>query len=232
VNGYFELVAEQSKELVSSPENYQALLQFYPEAEAPSAEELTGLVTRSVQLFCKVAKLCLPSIFALSCMLYGFITVACFSVVARTFKINVFVSIMDNFWTYRPGAVTSAVYDILFFGVVIGMFLPFSQNVSAMLINLLIITTPMMCLSGLRGISGFLEKKIKSKSVSIIITAIIVVALFMIVGIVSTLVIASVGVLYISARNREERLILPVKYASDMELYKKLYASDKDNSAE
>ena len=229
VNGYFSAVVEKTKELASSEEGYKMLTMFYPADKVPAQEEAVKMLTESVQITCDAIKLCLPSIFALSCMLYGFITVICFSVVAKTFKINVFVSIMDSFWTYRPSSVTAVVYDILFFALILGMFLPFSQNASAMIINLLIIITPIMSISGFRGIYSFFRKKTQNKPLSVIITAAITLVLLMVLGVVTALVLASVGVHYVTARKREEAILFPVKYASDRELYEKLYADKKDS---
>ena len=138
---------------------------------------------------------------------------------------------MDQNWTYRPSAVSCAVYDIVFFVFILSMFLPFSESITVTVMNLLFVLTPLMFISGMRGIYTMLNKRMKNQSKAVIITAIIFLVATAITGSLAFLIIGSVGVSFVSARNREERFVVPVKYASDITYLKKL-SEDTENKQE
>ena len=54
----------------------------------------------------------------------------------------------------------------------------------------------------------------------------------MIVGGFAFLILGSVGVTFVTARNREERLLVPVKYASDLALLRKMSGKDNTENSE
>ncbi len=229
IDEYFALVSKQSVELVSSEEGYTLFSMFTSATEqAPTKEEMIKLIKESVETTSLAIKSCLPAIFVLSCMIYGFITVAFFSVVARVFKIDVFVSIMDNFWTYRPSIITANVYDLLFIALVIGMFVKLPQNISATVINLLLILTPLMCLSGIKGIYTFFKKKTKNALAAGVITGAIILVASTFTGAFLPLILGSVGIFFITIRNREEKVLLPIKYAQDRILYQQILEQNQN----
>jgi uncharacterized spore protein YtfJ len=79
-----------------------------------------------------------------------------------------------------------------------------------------------MYISGIRGIYTMLIKKNKTRVKSKLITAIIVIAATMILSGVAFLIIDSAGVTFITTRNREEKIAIPLVYASDLQLLNKL----------
>lgn len=228
IDKFFESIVNQSVAISQSPEGLEMFRSLAVSGKELTDAEITELVKDSVELSVSVIKPLLPSFYIFSCMLYGFVSVAVFSLFAKHFKINVFVCIMDESWTYRPSFISTAVYDIVFFVFILSMFISFPQNISVTVMNLLFVLTPLMCLSGIRGIYTMLSRKIKNKAHSIIITAVILVAASMILGGFAFLILGSVGVTFVTARNREERLLVPVKYASDLALLRKM--SGKDNT--
>ena len=232
IDQYFELLLRQSTDASIIDANYEMFSAFGMTEQFPTKEAFTDTVTTYVMTLLEAIKTCLPGIFALTCMFFGFFSVAVFSVVARIFRINVFVSIMDNSWTYRPGIITANVYDLLFIAVVVGMFVPYPKTLSAALVNMLLILTPIMCLSGIKGIYEFLLKKIHSKIVALLIAALIVFAISMFTGAFVFFILASAGIFFISAKNREEKERFPEKYIADRELFIKLYGNENNNDKE
>lgn len=231
IDEYFNLILNQTVKAASSDEGYETLKALGLSEQLPSKEEFVKYVTTYVGTVLQAVKMCIPSIFAITCMIYGFVTVAVFSVVAKVFRINVFVSIMDNFWTYRPGVITANVYDILFIATIIGMFVPYPKTLSAFLINFLLILTPVMCISGLRGIYEFFAKKVRNGFLSALITAAILFFVSMFSGAFIFFILGSAGIFFITAKNREEKELFAEKYASDMEQYLRLYGNkDKDEN--
>lgn len=224
-----ESIINQSMAFAQTPEGLEALKSMAVSGKNLTDEQLLSVFRESVEMSVKTVTPLLPSFFALSCMLYGFIEVAVFSFFAKHFRINVFVCIMDKEWTYRPSLVSSAVYDIIFFVFILSMFTNLPQNISVTVINLMIVLTPLMFISGIRGIHSMLFKKTKNKSLSAVITTVIIMIALAITGGFAFLIVGSVGVTYITARNREERIIVPVKYASDLAYLRKM-TQDTDNT--
>lgn len=232
INKFFENVVNQSVAITQTPEGLEMLRSLAVSGNELTDAEITKLVKDSVELSVSVVKPLIPSFYIFSCMIYGFLCVAVFSVFAKHFKINVFVCIMDESWTYRPSLVSTAMYDIVFFVFILSMFISFPQNISVTVMNLLFVLTPLMCVSGIRGIYTMLSRKIKNKAHSIIITAVILVAASMILGGFAFLILGSVGVTFVTARNREERLFVPVKYASDLALLRKMSGGENVENTE
>ena len=232
INKFFESIVNQSVAISQTPEGLEMFRSLAVSGKELTDAEITELVKDSVELSVSVVKPLLPSFFIFSCMLYGFVCVGVFSLFAKHFKINVFVCIMDESWTYRLSFVSTAMYDIVFFVFILSMFISFPQNISVTVMNLLFVLTPLMCLSGIRGIYTMLSRKIKNKAHSIIITAVILIAASMIIGGFAFLILGSVGVTFVTARNREERLLVPVKYASDLALLRKMSGKDNTENSE
>lgn len=222
INGFFDSIVNQSVALSQTPEGMEMLRSLAVSGKELSDADIIKLVKESVELSASVIKPLLPSFFVLSCMIYGFICVAIFSLFAKYFKINVFVCIMDRNWTYRPSRISTAVYDIVFFVFILSLFIGFPQNISVTVMNLLFVLTPLMCISGIRGIYTMLYRKTKNSLHSIIFTALIIAVATMIAGGFTFLILGSVGVTFVSARNREEKLVVPVKYAADLAILQKM----------
>ena len=222
INGFFDDIVSRSVAIANTPEGLEAFRALAVDGKELTDAEIIKLVKDSVKLTVDVTKPLLPSFFAFSCMLFGFVTVAVFSFFAKHFKINVFVCIMDNSWIYRPSVISAVVYDIVFFVFVISMFVNLPQNISVTVMNLMFVLTPLMYISGIRGIYTMLFKKNKNPLKSKLITAIIVIAATMILGGVAFLIIGSAGVTFITTRNREEKIAIPLVYASDLQLLNKL----------
>lgn len=233
IDEYFNLLLAKSTEAAATDEGYEMLKTLGMTEQIPSKEDFAKYISSYIGTVLEVVKMCLPAIFALTCMFYGFVSVAVFSVVAKVFRINVFVSIMDNFWTYRPGVITANIYDLLFLAILVGMFVPFPKTFSACLINFLLILTPVMCISGLRGIYEFFMKRIKNGLASALITAVVVFAVSMFTGAFIFFILGSAGIFFITAKNREEKERFSAKFAEDRETYIRLYKdSHKEDNKE
>ena len=232
IGDFFDKLVEQSVALAQTPEGLEAFRSLATDGEKLTDEKIIKLVKESVRLSVSVVKPLIPSLFAFSCMLYGFVTVAIFSLFANHFRINVFVCIMDKKWTYRPSLVSAVAYDIVFFVFVISMFVSLPQSISATAMNLMFVLTPLMYISGVRGIYTFLYKKTKSEQKSRLITAVAVVLSTMILSGISFLLIGSMGVSFITARNRNEKASVPLVYAADLQMLKKLSEKEEQKDVE
>ena len=151
-----------------------------------------------------LTKFILPAIVTVTCMFLSFITVELFSVVAKKMKIDVFVCVMDKFWTYRPTNITATVYDIVFFAYVISMLVSFPANIAITIENLILILAPVMAVTGIKSIYRFFYKKNNKKGTSIVICAAIVFAMMWFLGTLGILFIGSLGVMFITLRDKEE----------------------------
>ncbi len=222
INKLFDSVVENSVAMSQTPEWLETFRSMAVSGANLTDAQIAELVRETAETSVKVVKPLLPAFFVLSCMIFAFITIAVFSLFAKHFKINVFVCIMDKSWTYRPSAVSAAVYDIVFFVFILSMFIPFPENISVTVMNLMLVLTPLMFISGLHGIYSMLFRRNKNRTRSVIITAVIFIIASVITGALAFLIIGSVGVSFITMRNREERLVVPVKYASDLAYLHKL----------
>ena len=225
IDEFLGMIANRSIEIASSDDYYNILGSVMLPEQLPSKQELIKTVSDYIYTACNVVKMCIPAIFAIMCMFYGFVSVAVFSLVAKIFRINIFVSIMDKFWTYRPGVITANIYDILFIAFVIGMFVPYPETVSACIVNFLLILTPVMCISGVKGIYEFFVKKVSNGFLSAFITAAILFAVSMFSGAFLFFILGSAGIFFITAKAREEKMLFPEKFTADKELYIKLYGN-------
>ena len=232
INQAFDSFVNESIALSKTPEGLEMFRSLSVSGTELTDAQITKLVKESAELLSATIKPLLPSLFALSCMLYGFVTVAVFSLFAKHFRINVFVCIMDKNWTYRPSTVSAVVYDIVFFVFILSMFMKLPQNISVTVMNLMFVLTPLMYISGVRGIYSMLLRKTKKSSRSIIITTVIIVAATLLVGDISFLLVGSMGVSFITSRNREERLVIPVKYASDLAHLRNMSSKDSDTDTD
>ena len=145
-------------------------------------EKLLSTFKESLELSFAATKSLLPSSLILTCMFFAFVTIELFSVIAKNFNIDVFVCIMDDFWTYRLSRATTMMYDVVFFAYILGMFFEFSKHVSIAITNLLIIMTPVVFIPGVKSIYGFFRRKKLGKAAGIIISCIIVIAIVMLTG--------------------------------------------------
>ena len=171
-----------------------------------------------------------PSFFAVICMFYSFITVAVFSLFVKKFDLCVFVCIMDKKWTYRPSMLSVKIYDVVFFAFIISMFINLPANVSAAIINLFVILTPLMFVSGIRCIYNFSIKKFDNKLAAGGIIAAVLVFGIMTIGFLTFFVASSVGISFMIMRDKDEKAAMPVKLAEDVATYKQFYG-EKTNKA-
>lgn len=164
-----------------------------------------------------------PSFFAVSCMFYSFITVAVFSLFAKKFEYDVFVCIMDKKWIYRPSMLSVKIYDVVFFAFIISMFIKIPENISAAIINLFVILTPLILVSGIRCAYNFGVKKLNNKvPVIAIISAVLIVGL-MTIGPLTFFIASSIGISFMITRDRNEKLDMPKKLMQDAETYNQLF---------
>lgn len=227
INNGFEFLVNSVENFAKTSEGLEALKSMSVPGTTLSDEEIIKLAKDSVKITSQTILTIIPALYIWSCMIYSFVTVAVFSLFARFFKINVFVCIMDKNWTYRPSMVSAIMYDIVFFAFIIGMFTNLPENISAAILNLLLVLTPSMFLAGIRGIYTPIFKKSQNTFLSVLITAAIAIAATALTGGLALLIISSFGVTFITNRNRQERMIVPVKYASDLALYHSMSAPEQ-----
>lgn len=171
----------------------------------------------------------IPSFLAVICMFYSFITVAIFSFFARKLDYDVFTCIMDKRWTYRPSMLSIKIYDVVFFAFIICMFVNVPENISAAIINLFIILTPLTFVSGIRCIYTFFAKKTARKLLPAVIMAIVITISFMTIGALTAFIVSSIGISFMIARDKEERTLLPIKLMEDADTYKKLFSKEEQS---
>lgn len=187
-------------------------------------------VKQELKVLLSAVRLALPSIFVLTGMFWSFIVIAVFSRFAKLFKIDVFVCIMDEFWTYRLPSVTLKMYDIVVFAFIIGMFVNLPQNVSATIVNLLIIMTPLVFAVGLRSIYTYMLGKGKSKLKSKTICTLIVIAAFAVTGMWAIYLISSVGIVFIASKDKFEKSIVGEKILFDEAVLRGEYPKEESQN--
>ena len=170
-----------------------------------------------------------PSFFAVICMVYSFVMVSVFSWFAKRFGFDVFVCIMDKKWSYRPSMLSVKIYDVVFFAFLICMFISIPANISATIINLFVILTPIMFVSGIRCIYGFAARKSSRKVLPAIIIAIVIIISLSLLGPLTFFIASSVGITFMIKRDKDEKAIMPLKIADDMATFNQFYANTKDN---
>ncbi len=217
VDSFFNSVSSNAIKTIDEQFSLTQMQAISGYAKDVSKETILKDLTKQLDFLLASFKMFLPSIFAIVCIVYSFLTVAVFSVIARIFKIDVFVCIMDEWWTYRPSIISIRFYDILFFFFIITLFFNIPQNISAAIKNLFIILTPMIYICALRLIWQFFSSKTKSNILGFVITAAITIFTFFVMSGISFFLIASVGTALMSARDRTEKLVLPIKLLQEKE---------------
>lgn len=236
IDGFFQNTINSTMDYAKSREGLAELTAMISSYDITEKEMLSTL-EETLTLTAAAAKSSIPSALILSCMLFAFVTIELFSVFAKYFRIDVFVCIMDDFWTYRLSRATTMMYDIVFFAYILGMFIALPNVLSITVTNLLMIMTPVVFIPGVKSIHAFFSKKKMNKTASVILTCIIVLAAVMLTGMLGIYIISSIGVTYVITREMQESLIFPAKFASDCEEYKRRYGkempkqtADKENN--
>ncbi len=236
IDGFFQNTINSTMDYAKSREGLAELTAMISSYDITEKEMLSTL-EETLTLTVAAAKSSIPSALILSCMLFAFVTIELFSVFAKYFRIDVFVCIMDDFWTYRLSRATTMMYDIVFFAYILGMFIALPNVLSITVTNLLMIMTPVVFIPGVKSIHAFFSKKKMNKTASVILTCIIVLAAVMLTGMLGIYIISSIGVTYVITREMQESLIFPAKFASDCEEYKRRYGkempkqtADKENN--
>ncbi len=235
LNGFFSAIVNSSVENFTTPEMIEYVRTALPAAKDLSDSDILSAVKEAFVLSTTYVKTLLPSIITSIGMFFAFITVEIFSRVARKMKIDLFVCVMDDIWTYRPSTVTYAFFDILFFVYIIGSLTNLPSNIAITVENLMNIMMPVMFVTGIKAIYGFFLKKNNSKGKSITISAGITVLVLGFLGTVGLLIIGSVGVTLMTLRDREEEEQLParmLKQKEDCELYFPDLKKDETNKSD
>lgn len=230
IDRFLDSVVKSTAEYASTPLGLEAFRYSLPDYASLSDEKFIEFITNTIRSALFTIKLCIPSIAIVSCMFFSFFTILAFSFVAKKMKINVFVCIMDDFWTYRPSTVTTAMYDIVFFLYIVANFIKLPQSISITLINLLFILTAAMSVVGINGIYCFFRKKNMSKNTCVVICAVITLATTLFVGLLGTLIIGSLGVMFVTSRDREETTILPLRILEHKKIYEELYKNSENTN--
>lgn len=237
IDGFFQNTINSTMDYAKSREGLAELTAMISPSYDITEKEILSTLEETLTLTAAAAKSSIPSALILSCMLFAFVTIELFSVFAKYFHIDVFVCIMDDFWTYRLSRATTMMYDIVFFAYILGMFIALPSVLSITVTNLLMIMTPVVFIPGVKSIHAFFTRKKMNKTASVILTCIIVLAAVMLTGMLGIYIISSIGVTYVITREIQESLIFPAKFASDCEEYKRRYGkempkqtSDKENN--
>ncbi len=217
LDGFFSAVVSSSVKNFSTPEMMEYVRAALPAAKDLSDGDILFTVKEAFVLSTTYVKTLLPSIITSIGMFFAFITVEIFSYAARRRKIDLFVCIMDDVWSYRPGTVTYAFFDILFFVYIIGSLTDLPSNIAITVENLMNIMMPVMFVVGIKAIYNYFFKKNNSKGKSVAICAGITVLVLGFLGTVGLLIIGSVGVTLMSLRDREEEELLPAKMLEQKE---------------
>lgn len=230
IDGYFDSLINTMAEYANTPLGLETFRYSLPDYSDLSDEQLISAVKNTFEAAVSAIKLSLPAIIVVSCMFFSFFTISAFSLVASKMKINVFVCIMDDFWTYRPSTVTTMMYDIVFFLYIIATFVQLPQNISVTIINLLFILTPAMFVIGINGIYGFFRKKNLQKTVCVVICTAITFALLTFTGMLGILIVSSLGVMFVTHRNRQELMILPLKLLEHQKMCDEFHNKAKEDN--
>ena len=204
LDGIFDNFVNSVIKQISTQDNLSELRRMLPDAKSMTDDEIISVARTSLQQSVTLTKLILPVIVTFTCMFFSFVTVELFSVVAKKMKIDVFVCIMDKFWTFRPTRITAAFYDIIFFAYVISLFISFPPNISITIENLILILAPIMSVTGIQSIYRFFYRKNNKKGASVAICIVIVFAMLSFMGMLGIMFIGSLGVMYITLRDKEE----------------------------
>lgn len=182
-------------------------------------QQLAAVISETFDYTFSLIKGFIPSIVAVICMIRSFITIGIFTRVASFFKIDVFVCITDLKWSYRPSMLTTKIYDIVFVIFIITMFVNLPANISAAIINLFVIMTPLVFAASVRCIYRVLQSKMQTPVAAKVITGVIIAVSVWLLGFTAFFIISSIGITFIRARDREEKKIIPIKIVNDMQLY-------------
>lgn len=226
IDGVLDKSINATMEYAMSEEGLSQINLMVSASEGITSEQLLSTLKEGLEMTASAAKSGLPSAIVLTCMLFAFVTVELFSVFVRIFKIDVFVCIMDSFWSYRLSRATTMMYDIVFFAYILGMFISFPGVFNVAVANLLLIMTPVVFIPGVKSIHGFFARKKMKRTSSVLLTLVVIVAAVMLTGTLGIYIISSIGVTYVVTREIQETMLFPSKFAADCQEYKTRYGKD------
>ena len=211
-SGKFSLVL--TSEFANS-ETFDVFKAAIPELSAKTPAQAAQYFGEALKNILYTLKSLIPAIFALVCMFFGFVFTAAYSLVAKIHKIPLFVCIMDNNWCYRVPPSCITFFDIVLLLVIISSLFGLPSNISASVINLLLILMPVILTGTFKAIHFFLGAKLKSKAAATVICIIIAILPLMIMGLWGYLLLCSIGVTLIWRRYRIESVALKDKIIHD-----------------
>ncbi|MBE6682191.1 MAG: hypothetical protein E7600_07900 [Ruminococcaceae bacterium] len=215
INVFFNSVYDESIKIMSSEDFLKQIRLMLPAASEYTDEKLISLFSDTLKTSIETVKTILPAIVVVTCMVFSFLTVELFTLFAKIFKIDVFVCVMDDFWTYRPSMASTIMYDVVFLAYIIDLFAPLPDNISAAITNLIIIMVASMSVLGVRAIYSFFRKRNVRHFLCALIALGIVSGITFMTGTLGFLLLSTVGVTFVSIRNKHDAMMLPIKLAED-----------------
>lgn len=222
----FDNAANETIKLAQTEEGFEQLKSILSANSDITTRELTAGISAAFDYVYSLIRSFIPAIIALSGMICSFITIGIFSYVANYFKIDVFVCITDLKWSYRPSMLTTRIYDVMFILFIVTMFVDLPANISAAIINLFVIMTPLIFAASVRCIYRILLNKVRTPVAAKVLMGAIIFGSIWFLGFTAFFIISSIGITFIRARDREEKKIIPIKIISDMDLYEKAFMNN------
>ena len=229
IDGFFTTLEAEMLKMFSTEQFVSSLGKTIPALEYLDIEDILASLRETTPAFISAVKSLLPAIIAVTCMVFSFLTVELFTVFAKKLKIDVFVCIMDDFWTYRPTRVTTVVYDIIFFAYIISMFAPFPAHIAAAIDNMFLLLASCLAVLGVKGIYSFFRRKKVRHFLCALIAFGITSGSFVILGSSSLLVLSTIGSIYVSFRDKEEKMLLPMRLLYIRAEFDRRYGENSDN---
>lgn len=202
----------------SDSSRFESFKLLIPEIGEMTEDTAASFLAETFKSSLSTLKMLIPSLFILSCMVYGFIFTGIFSLVAKYHKMPLFVCIMDRHWCYRIPSSCITFFDIILLFVIIGSIFGLPSSVAASVMNLLLIMLPVVTMATFKAIHFFLYGSLRSKAVAYLLCAVIAVVPMMFLGMWGYLLLCSLGVSFVAQRYRIEGEAAKVKIRSDTEL--------------
>ncbi len=191
-NFYNDFVDEymKSTEAAITEEVYKSAASALPTEEPLTRTEFLDTLHRLLTDSRKIVKSLIPSAVITAFLIFAYAVIGAFSVTVRIFHINVFVCVMDEFWTYRIPSAALRIYDSLIFVYFLASIFNFPENFRLSLINLFLIMTLPVTVSCIGCLYGFLTAKSVPKALAVIICAAVIILSVSILGLWSVILIA------------------------------------------
>ncbi|MBP3580659.1 MAG: hypothetical protein J6K12_05365 [Clostridia bacterium] len=201
----------------SRSETFESFKVAIPDVADMSADEAATYFSKTLKTALSVLKTLIPGMFILVCMIYSFIFVLAFSLSARIHKIPLFVCIMDSRWSYRIPLSCVTFFDIVLLFVIIASIFGLPANISAAVMNLLIILVPVVLIAAFKAAYFFLSVKLRSKIWAVVLCAAIGAFAGMFLGMWGYLMLCSIGVSLVAHKHRIECVLAKEKIMHDTE---------------